>query len=100
MPALTRMSSLPPRRYPPPPPPLTILFDGVSTLSGPQIGLKQGKTVITVKDVPGFYVNRCLGPFLAEVMALTLQVGIPLDRLPRTRTRSGRAPLKLCSQQA
>lgn len=32
-----------------------------------QVGMKQGKTCIEVKDVPGFYVNRCLGPFLVEV---------------------------------
>lgn len=31
------------------------------------VGTKQGKTCIEVKDVPGFYVNRCLGPFLVEV---------------------------------
>eukprot|EP00591_Stephanopyxis_turris_P012856 CAMPEP_0195517060 /NCGR_PEP_ID=MMETSP0794_2-20130614/9539_1 /TAXON_ID=515487 /ORGANISM="Stephanopyxis turris, Strain CCMP 815" /LENGTH=783 /DNA_ID=CAMNT_0040645803 /DNA_START=225 /DNA_END=2577 /DNA_ORIENTATION=+ len=34
------------------------------------VGTKQGKTCIMVKDVPGFYVNRCLGPFLIEVSAL------------------------------
>jgi enoyl-CoA hydratase/long-chain 3-hydroxyacyl-CoA dehydrogenase len=32
-----------------------------------EVGSKQGKTCIFVKDVPGFYVNRCLGPFLVEV---------------------------------
>ena len=32
-----------------------------------EVGSKQGKTCIMVKDVPGFYVNRCLGPFLVEV---------------------------------
>merc|ERR1719421_1158260 len=33
------------------------------------IGLRQGKTIIVTKDVAGFYVNRCLGPYLVEVMA-------------------------------
>lgn len=32
-----------------------------------EIGTKQGKTCIEVRDVPGFYVNRCLGSFLVEV---------------------------------
>jgi len=35
-----------------------------------EVGSKQGKTCIMVKDVPGFYVNRCLGPFLVEVSAI------------------------------
>ena len=33
------------------------------------LGLRQGKTIIVTKDVAGFYVNRCLGPYLVEVMA-------------------------------
>jgi len=43
-----------------------------------EVGIQQGKTVIAVKDVPGFYVNRCLGPFLTEAMALTQQGADPL----------------------
>jgi len=42
------------------------------------VGIQQGKTVIAVKDVPGFYVNRCLGPFLVEAMALQQQGADPL----------------------
>ena len=42
------------------------------------MGLKQGKTVIVVKDVPGFFVNRCLGPFMVEAIAL-LQDGVPVE---------------------
>lgn len=43
-----------------------------------EVGIQQGKTVIAVKDVPGFYVNRCLGPFLVEAMALQQQGADPL----------------------
>ncbi|KAA0159150.1 hypothetical protein FNF31_05005 [Cafeteria roenbergensis] len=46
------------------------------------LGLKQGKTVIVVKDVPGFYVNRCLGPFMAEAFAL-MQEGVEAERLDK-----------------
>ncbi len=32
-----------------------------------------------MKDVPGFYVNRCLSPFMVEVIALVLEgVSLPL----------------------
>lgn len=47
------------------------------------VGTKQGKTCIVVKDVPGFYVNRCLGPFLVEVSALVCD-GVSLEQLDKT----------------
>jgi enoyl-CoA hydratase/long-chain 3-hydroxyacyl-CoA dehydrogenase len=42
------------------------------------VGIKQGKTVVVVGDVPGFYVNRCLGPTIAESMALCQQGADPM----------------------
>ena len=42
------------------------------------MGIRQGKTVITVADVPGFYVNRCLGPYIAEIAALIQEGADPL----------------------
>ena len=48
-----------------------------------ELGTKQGKTCIVVKDVPGFYVNRCLGPFLVEVSAL-VKDGIGLEVLDKS----------------
>lgn len=56
--------------------------DPAVTSAAFDFGLKQGKTVIVVKDVPGFYVNRCLGPFMAEVTAL-LREGVPPEKLDR-----------------
>jgi len=47
-----------------------------------EVGTKQGKTVIVVKDVPGFYVNRCLGPYLVETSGL-IEEGVDLEKLDR-----------------
>jgi len=53
-----------------------------------EVGMKQGKTCIEVKDVPGFYVNRCLGPFLIEVSAL-IRDGVQLETLDKAMRNFG-----------
>ncbi|EGD74991.1 trifunctional enzyme subunit alpha [Salpingoeca rosetta] len=52
------------------------------------MGLKQGKTVIVVKDVPGFYVNRCLGPYSDEAMAVLLD-GASIEEIDRAMVKYG-----------
>eukprot|EP01035_Chromulina_nebulosa_P020250 gene20250-26290_t len=48
-----------------------------------EIGSRQGKTPIFVKDVPGFFVNRCLSPYTVEVTALVKE-GVPLEKLDKS----------------
>ncbi|CEG37555.1 fatty acid oxidation alpha mitochondrial [Plasmopara halstedii] len=52
------------------------------------LGLRQGKTAIVVKDVPGFYVNRCLGPYIAETLALVAD-GVDPETLDKLITKWG-----------
>ena len=40
--------------------------------SAVDVGLKQGKVVITVKDAPGFYTTRCLSVLIGEAFELVL----------------------------
>jgi 3-hydroxyacyl-CoA dehydrogenase/enoyl-CoA hydratase/3-hydroxybutyryl-CoA epimerase len=52
------------------------------------LGRKLGKTVIVVKDSPGFYINRILTPYLNEAMLL-LEEGLTVSELDRYALRMG-----------
>ena len=51
-------------------------------------GRKMGKTVIVVRDHPGFWVNRILTPYLNEAGFLFAE-GVPIEMLDRVMTRFG-----------
>ena len=46
------------------------------------VSSKQGKTPILVKDVPGFYVNRCLAPLLVELPEIIMS-GVDLNSIEK-----------------
>ncbi len=52
------------------------------------LGKRQGKTVIRVGDAPGFYVNRILGPYMAEA-AWLLAEGAAIEDLDGALTGYG-----------
>lgn len=49
---------------------------------------KQGKTAIVVGDVPGFYVNRILAPYINEAMHCLME-GEPIDNIDRALVKFG-----------
>ena len=67
--------------------------------SAMSVGSRQGKTPIFVKDVPGFYVNRCLAPFMTEVVALVKE-GVDLQEMDKSLKDFGMpvGPITLCDE--
>jgi len=58
----------------------------VSTAVG--FGRKMGKTAIVVKDAPGFWVNRILGPYMTEAGHLLL-AGVAVEEIDRLMVQFG-----------
>jgi 3-hydroxyacyl-CoA dehydrogenase/enoyl-CoA hydratase/3-hydroxybutyryl-CoA epimerase len=53
-----------------------------------RFGRRMGKTVIVVADLPGFWVNRILSPYLNEA-GLLIGEGVPIGLIDRTMTTWG-----------
>jgi 3-hydroxyacyl-CoA dehydrogenase/enoyl-CoA hydratase/3-hydroxybutyryl-CoA epimerase len=53
-----------------------------------RVGQRMGKTVIVVRDAPGFWVNRILAPYLNEAGWL-LDEGVPIAQIDRAMTGAG-----------
>ncbi len=53
-----------------------------------EVGARQGKTTMLVKDVPGFFVNRALSPYMVELSALVSE-GVGLDVIDKAMKNFG-----------
>ena len=51
-------------------------------------GVRQGKTCIVVKDGPGFYVNRILGPYMNECLIM-INEGCAIDFVDKALLKKG-----------
>jgi 3-hydroxyacyl-CoA dehydrogenase/enoyl-CoA hydratase/3-hydroxybutyryl-CoA epimerase len=58
------------------------------TATAVELGKKQGKTVIVVRDGAGFYTSRVLGPYLNEASFL-LADGVPIEAVDAALVRWG-----------
>ncbi len=59
-----------------------------TTVTAVAFGRRLGKTVIVVRDHPGFFVNRILSPYINEACRLLVE-GVPIEVVDRAMTRWG-----------
>lgn len=59
-----------------------------ATVTATAFGRRMGKTVIVVRDCPGFWVNRILAPYLNEAGRL-LEEGVSMEALDAAMVRFG-----------
>ncbi|HET8622569.1 MAG TPA: 3-hydroxyacyl-CoA dehydrogenase NAD-binding domain-containing protein, partial [Gemmatimonadales bacterium] len=68
-----------------------IPHDGTSAetiVTAVRFGRKLGKTVIVVRDRPGFWVNRILSPYLNEA-GILIEEGVPIEVIDGAMTKFG-----------
>ena len=59
-----------------------------ATATALEVGRRMGKTVVVVRDHPGFWVNRLLAPYLNEAGRLVLE-GAEVEQVDRAMKRFG-----------
>ncbi|MFQ5702808.1 MAG: fatty acid oxidation complex subunit alpha FadJ [Gemmatimonadales bacterium] len=59
-----------------------------ATVTAVAFGRRMGKTVIVVRDTPGFWVNRILAPYMNEAGRM-LEEGVPVETLDKSMTTFG-----------